>query len=88
MDARETLGWNLRKRRVERRLSQEALALEAQVDRAYLGRVERGRENVTISTIEQIALALNVTIADLFRLPDEGESPPMPLRAGRRKKQS
>ena len=84
MDARALLGWNLRKLRVERGLSQEALAHDAKLDRAYVGRVERGMENVTIATIEALAVVLNVAIADLFLRPLPGEAAPRPLRAGRK----
>ena len=38
MDAREIVGWNLRRLRVEQGLSQERLALAASIDRAYVGR--------------------------------------------------
>lgn len=85
MNAKELLGWNLRKLRVERGLSQEALALEAQVDRAYLGRVERGKENATINTIQMLAEVLQMPISELFRTPDVGEQMPAPLKAGRPK---
>ncbi len=69
MLARELLGWNLRRLRVERGLSQERLALAARIDRAYAGRIERGKENVTISVLEALATTLNVAVAELFTLP-------------------
>lgn len=86
MEARAIIGWNLRKLRVERGLSQERLALAAGIDRAYVGRVERGSENVTISTLEAMARALAVPVADLLIEPEQGASPPPALRAGRRAK--
>jgi transcriptional regulator with XRE-family HTH domain len=88
MDARQIMGWNLRLLRVERGLSQERLALEARIDRAYVGRVERGMENVTIATIEALARALDVPVAMLFSQPDSNSSQPKPLRAGRKPKSS
>ena len=84
MDARTVIGWNLRRLRVMQGLSQERLALAAGIDRAYVGRVERGSENVTISTLEAIANALGVQVAQLFIVPKPGAVPPEPLRAGRR----
>ncbi|GJE60459.1 helix-turn-helix domain-containing protein [Methylobacterium trifolii] len=84
MDARAIIGWNLRRLRVERGLSQERLALAAGIDRAYVGRVERGSENVTISTLEAMATALAVPVADLLIEPEPGAARPMPLRSGRR----
>lgn len=66
MNARQTLGWNVRALRVERGLSQEKLALAAGLDRAYTGRIERGTENLTIASIEAIANVLDVSISRLF----------------------
>ena len=86
MDARSIVGWNLRRLRVARGLSQERLALAAGIDRAYVGRVERGSENVTITTLEAIAVALAVPVAALLVEPEPGAERPQPLRAGRRAK--
>ncbi|MQV31038.1 helix-turn-helix domain-containing protein [Sinorhizobium meliloti] len=88
MDARQIMGWNLRLLRVERGLSQERLAFEARIDRAYVGRVERGMENVTIATIEALARALEVPVAALFSQPDRNASQPKPLRPGRKPRRS
>jgi transcriptional regulator with XRE-family HTH domain len=86
MNAKKIFGWNLRKTRVERGISQQQLALEIGIDPAYCGRIERGLENLSINVMEAIANALGVTMADLFRTPIIGEEPPKPLRAGRKKK--
>ncbi|MCJ2007962.1 helix-turn-helix domain-containing protein [Methylobacterium sp. J-092] len=84
MDARTIIGWNLRRLRVERGLSQERLALAASIDRAYVGRVERGSENVTVTTLEAMAMVLSVPVASLLIEPDPDALKPMPLRAGRK----
>lgn len=84
MDARAIIGWNLRRLRVAQGLSQERLALASGIDRAYVGRVERGSENVTITTLEAIATALSVPVGELLTAPEPGAAQPMPLRAGRR----
>ncbi|KQO49442.1 XRE family transcriptional regulator [Methylobacterium sp. Leaf86] len=86
MDARAIIGWNLRELRVSQGLSQERLALAAGIDRAYIGRVERGSENVTIATLEAVAQVLKVPVAALLTEPDQGAPQPAPLRAGRRPK--
>lgn len=86
MDVRKTIGWNLRRLRVDRGFSQERLALEAGIDRSYLGRVERGMENVTVSTLEAISFTLGVHVAELFASVDDKSAPPEPLRAGRKPK--
>ena len=84
MDARKIIGWNVRKLRVPKGWSQERLALESNVDRTYIGKVERGSENVTISTLELIAKALEVPVATLLIEPDSNETPPPPMRSGRK----
>jgi transcriptional regulator with XRE-family HTH domain len=78
MDVRQLVGWNLRRLRVMRGISQDELALQADVERAYVGHLERGTKNATLLTIEKLAV-------ELFREPDAGQVKPEPLRAGRRK---
>jgi transcriptional regulator with XRE-family HTH domain len=84
MDARELIGWNLRKLRVDRGLSQERLALEAAIDRSYVGRIERGEENLTISVLEALAKVLGVKVAAFFDEADIAGPRPAGLRAGRK----
>lgn len=86
MDTRSIIGWNLRRLRVEKGLSQERLALESGIDRAYVGRVERGSENVTVSTLEAFANVLGVRVSALFRDVDPNEDAPAKLKAGRKPK--
>ncbi|MDM9622008.1 transcriptional regulator [Rhizobium sp. AC44/96] len=86
MDTKQTIGWNLRRIRVQRGLSQERLALEASIDRSYVGRVERGEENVTVATLEAIANVLSVSVASLFEEISPSEGKPEPLRSGRKPK--
>ncbi len=88
MEARAIIGWNMRRLRVERGLSQERLAFASGIDRAYVGRVERGSENVTISTLEAMARALSVSVATLLIEPEVGTARPTPLKSGRRPKGS
>jgi transcriptional regulator with XRE-family HTH domain len=47
-------------------LSQEDLADRAGLDRSYIGGIERGERNPTLSVIEKIAEALNLSLAELF----------------------
>ena len=53
---------------------------------AYVGRVERGLENPTIGILDRLAKALSIHISELFLEPKPGDSPPKPLRSGRRSK--
>jgi transcriptional regulator with XRE-family HTH domain len=86
MEARRLVAWNLRRHRVERGLSQEKLAVDAQIDRTYVSSLERGLENPTVVVLDKLASALSISIADFFRVPPRGERSPKPLRGGRRAK--
>ncbi|UWU20929.1 helix-turn-helix transcriptional regulator [Rhizobium sp. CB3060] len=86
MDTRQIIGWNLRRLRVAKGISQERLALEASIDRAYVGRVERGEENVTVATLDALASVLSAKVAELFVEPAKNAKPTPPLRAGRKPK--
>jgi len=78
------VAWNLRRVRVKRGLSQEHLAYDAEVDRSYVGGLERQEENPTVDVLDRLAKTLQVPIAELFREPRKGALPPPGLRAGRR----
>lgn len=62
MDTKELLGRRLRDLRKKRGLTLERLAEAASVDVKYLGNIERGRENPTITTLEKLSGALSVTM--------------------------
>jgi transcriptional regulator with XRE-family HTH domain len=61
------LGANIRAKREEKELSQEALAELADLDRTYIGGVERGERNSTILSVLRIAKALKISVAELCR---------------------
>ena len=60
------LGVAIRKERSDRDLSQEALAVDADLDRSYMGGIERGEHNLTVMNLVKIARALNLTPSKLF----------------------
>ena len=66
MDIRKKLGKQVRRFRLEKGLSQEALAHQADLDRTYIPSIEKGERNVSITVIEKIAKALNVKISTLL----------------------
>jgi len=72
--------------RVAKGFSQERLALEADIDRSYVGRVERGMENVTVTILEAFASTLEIDVSALFAEIDPEEPRPLPLRSGRKPK--
>ena len=60
------LGVAIRAARLERQLSQEALADAAGIDRSHMGKIERGERNVSVLNVARVAAALNVTVASLM----------------------
>jgi transcriptional regulator with XRE-family HTH domain len=57
----------LREVRIAQKISQEKLALLAEVDRSYVGRIVRGDNNVAIVTLARLASALDITVAKLLQ---------------------
>src|ERR1700761_2900096 len=72
MDIFTLLGSNLFAARRAKGLSQEAVAARMGVDRAHVSLIERGKQNPTLSTIQQLCIALDMKPAALF---DEAVSP-------------
>ena len=62
----QILADNLRTYRKAKHLSQEALANMCDLHRTYVGSVERGERNVTLSTLEILATTLGVSIPELL----------------------
>lgn len=65
-DINEEVGFNIRRIREERGLSQEKLAALAGLHRAYIGQVERGEKNVGLRNLEKIARAFGVNVKNLL----------------------
>jgi transcriptional regulator with XRE-family HTH domain len=63
---RKAIGQRIKELRAKISISQEELALRANLDRTYINSVENGRRNISIVNIEKIAVALNCTIKDFF----------------------
>ena len=61
-----TFGKRVRELRTAKGLSQEALALACDLDRTYIGGIERGERNVSLVNIEKIASGLSVPVRELF----------------------
>lgn len=66
-DILKAFGERVRQLRLARELSQEAFAHECQLDRTYIGGIERGERNVALRNIERIAMALEVSISELTK---------------------
>jgi transcriptional regulator with XRE-family HTH domain len=86
MNGRALLAWNLRRLRVERGVSQERLAADSAVDRAYMSQMERGIGNATLDVLDRLAEVLGVQIGEFFVVPDADAERPKSLPSGRRPK--
>jgi transcriptional regulator with XRE-family HTH domain len=86
MEMQAIVAQNIRRLRVARGLSQEALAVDAEIDRTYVSRLERGLENPTVAVLDRLAQALDASISDFFRQPSPDEVPPQMLPKGRKRK--
>lgn len=86
MNANRIVAFNLRQQRIARGLSQEALAVDAGIDRTYVSGLERGLENPTVAVLERLAGALDTEIASLFVKPRANARPAAPLKSGRKEK--
>lgn len=65
----ERFGERLRAVRQRVGVSQEALADLARLHRTYVSSVERGKRNISLLNIERLAIALQVSLADLMPKP-------------------
>ncbi len=66
MNVKIWFGEKVRKLRLEKGLSQEKLALLAEIDRTYMPGIEKGERNVSITVIEKIIKALNTDFETFF----------------------
>ena len=65
-ELRQILAGNIRAYRKSKRISQEEFAEMCGLHRTYVGSVERGERNVTLSTLEAFAAVLDVNVPKLL----------------------
>jgi transcriptional regulator with XRE-family HTH domain len=67
MDLSEKIGKRIKALREERKLSQEELAWQSNLDRTYMNHVEKGRRNITLVSLEKIVVdGLKMTLSKFF----------------------
>ncbi|TNC07637.1 helix-turn-helix transcriptional regulator [Methylobacterium terricola] len=84
MDGRTRVARNLRRIRSAQGISQEALAIDANVDRTYVSGIERRVFNPTVDILDRLADALSIDVSELFNKLDNADPEPSSLRSGRR----
>lgn len=86
MNGRALVAWNLRRLRTDLGMSQERLAADAGIDRAYISELERAQGNASVDLLDRLADVLGVAVGELMRVPPAGAELPSPLKAGRKPK--
>ncbi len=66
MDIKKKFWVKVKILRKKRNLSQEALWFKAKLYRTYIWNIERWEKNLTLENIEKLAMALNISIKELF----------------------
>lgn len=66
-DILENFGQRVRSLRTAKGWSQEDFAHECQLDRTYMGGIERGERNVALRNIQRIAKTLGISISELMK---------------------
>jgi len=61
------LGKRINQLRAVKKMTQEKLALEADLNRAYIGYIERGERNPSTETVAKIAKVLKISLNELFK---------------------
>jgi len=67
MDIKKKFGEQVKKLRLEKGLSQEALAHLAELDRTYIPGIERGERNVSLEVIHKISNALGIKVSEILK---------------------
>ena len=63
---RSDVGNLIREKRIKSGLTQESFALQAKIDRSYMGRIERGNANISIELLYKLAFVLNCEVSELL----------------------
>lgn len=71
MNLKKIVGMNLKFYRYQSGLSQEKFYTKLELNPKYLANIERGKENISIDYIEELAQKLNVSIHDLILYNEE-----------------
>jgi transcriptional regulator with XRE-family HTH domain len=86
MDTRARVARNIRRLRVGAGVTQEMLAVDAELETSHVSRMERGLANPTLAVLERIVRALHVDISELFVKGLAGKAALPNLKRGRKRK--
>lgn len=63
---KEKVGQRIKELRTKQGLSQEEFAFRCELDRTYITSLERGKRNISLTNLEKIANAFNITLSEFF----------------------
>jgi transcriptional regulator with XRE-family HTH domain len=67
MEIKSKVGKRIKQIREENNISQKDLSYAADLDRSYVASVENGQRNISIVNLEKIAIALKISLSELFQ---------------------
>lgn len=67
------LGKRVKQLRSKAKLSQEAFALQAGLNRTYISKIEKGNRNISLKNLEKIANAFGITVSALLDFSNKKE---------------
>ena len=63
---KEKVGQRIKELRTKQGLSQEEFAFRCELDRTYITSLERGKRNISLTNLEKIANAFNMSLSEFF----------------------
>ena len=66
MTTQEKIGVRIAELRKKKNLSQQKFANEADVERSFFTRIEKGEKNISVGTLERIFTALEISFQEFF----------------------
>jgi transcriptional regulator with XRE-family HTH domain len=63
----KTLGQNIKRIRLKKRMSQGDICRAIGMDRSYMSAIESGKKNITLIVLEKLANALNISVDELLK---------------------
>lgn len=86
MNGRGRIAWNLRRLRTLRGTTQEALAVDAHLDRTSVSGIENEAFSASIDVLDRLAASLEVDVVELLLEPTSDAIAPLNLPRGRKAK--
>jgi transcriptional regulator with XRE-family HTH domain len=67
---RKNLGENIKRIRLEHKMTQEQVFLESSISRSHIAMIEAGKRDVSVSSLFKLSRALNVDLKEIFSFDD------------------